>query len=240
MQKKGKIITVTSVKGGTGKTTTVLNIAGALHNKEKRTIILDLDLTSGVISPILNITSPQNICIAAEDIENGRFESVEKYTKKYNEHIDIIPSSLDPRSALNVNPKCIEKIINDLVYQYDYILIDTSHVINELNITVFDISDYLLYVISDDLMDIKNMKTMISIFNNIETDKYKIILNHALVNSIGNYEISSALGKTVDFIIPKEAYEKKIQKYNYNGQIITIEKPKMSKIYEGLIDKVIK
>lgn len=240
MQKKGKIIAITSVKGGTGKTTTVLNIAGALHNKRKKTIIIDLDLTSGVISPILNIASSQNICTAAEDIENGRYEDIEKYIQKYNDYISIIPSSIDPRIALTINPKYIEKIISDLVYQYEYILIDTTHAINGVNVTIFDICDYILYIMSDDLMDIKNMKTMISIFNNIDSNKYKIILNQALVSSIGNYEISSALGKAIDYIIPKGAYEKKIQKYNYNGQIIAIEKPRIGRIYEGLVDKVIK
>ena len=44
---KAKTITITSVKGGTGKTTTVLNIAGLLSTRKLRTIIVDLDLHSG-------------------------------------------------------------------------------------------------------------------------------------------------------------------------------------------------
>ena len=87
-------------------------------------------------------------------------------------------------------------------------------------------------------MDIKNMKTMISVFDNIESNKYRVILNQALISSIGNYEIFSALGRQADFIIPKAAYEKKIQKYNYDGQILAMQKPRISKIYEELIDKI--
>ena len=52
---KAKTITITSVKGGTGKTTTVLNIAGLLSARKLRTIIVDLDLHSGVIAPSLNV-----------------------------------------------------------------------------------------------------------------------------------------------------------------------------------------
>ena len=42
--KQAKVITVTSVKGGTGKSTTTLALAGILSNKKIKTIIIDMDL----------------------------------------------------------------------------------------------------------------------------------------------------------------------------------------------------
>ena len=52
---KAKIITIASVKGGTGKTTTVLNLAGTYSIMKKKTLILDFDLYSGGIALSLNI-----------------------------------------------------------------------------------------------------------------------------------------------------------------------------------------
>ena len=49
--KQAKVITVTSVKGGTGKTTFTLSLAGILANKNLKTIIVDMDLHSGVLEP---------------------------------------------------------------------------------------------------------------------------------------------------------------------------------------------
>ena len=58
---KAKVITVTSVKGGVGKTTTVLNLAGICSRLGKRTLIIDLDLYSGDISSMLNLNYNQDI-----------------------------------------------------------------------------------------------------------------------------------------------------------------------------------
>ena len=48
--KKAKIITIASVKGGTGKTTIALNLAGTYSLLNKKTLILDFDLYSGVFA----------------------------------------------------------------------------------------------------------------------------------------------------------------------------------------------
>ena len=52
---KGKIFAVTSTKGGTGKTTTVLNLAGIFSLQNKKTLILDLDLYSSAVAASLNL-----------------------------------------------------------------------------------------------------------------------------------------------------------------------------------------
>ena len=44
MTSVGKVITITSRKGGVGKTTNLLNLAGVYSNLNKKIIILDFDL----------------------------------------------------------------------------------------------------------------------------------------------------------------------------------------------------
>lgn len=236
---KAKVITITSVKGGTGKSTFTLNLAGALSNNKIKTIILDLDLSSGVIGPSLNIKSNNDIYTLTDDMANGRYESLDKYIKKYNEFIDIIPTSNDPRKALKVYPGYIENVIRQLEYKYDVILIDTNHVTSNINLTVLDVSSLVFYIISDDLMDLKNMKSMISIYEDMNIDKYKIVLNKSLRKTIGTYEVKTVLEKNVDYIIPNSFYEKNIQKYIYNGKIITLEKMnKNTEIFDNIVQDI--
>lgn len=51
----GKIITISSVKGGVGKTTMTFNLAGIYCELNKRVLIIDLDLYSGGIAASLNV-----------------------------------------------------------------------------------------------------------------------------------------------------------------------------------------
>ena len=58
---KGRVITITSRKGGVGKSTTLLNLAGIYSNLEKKVLILDFDLTSGSIAISLNLETDKTI-----------------------------------------------------------------------------------------------------------------------------------------------------------------------------------
>ena len=69
---EGKIITITSRKGGVGKTTTLLNLAGIYSNLEKKVLIIDLDLYSSSISVSLNLKKDKTIYNMVLDITNNK------------------------------------------------------------------------------------------------------------------------------------------------------------------------
>ena len=224
--KQGKIITITSVKGGTGKTNITLNIAGIMSNQKKKVIIVDLDLYSGVIASSLNIKPKKDIYDLVDDFTNNRFTSFEDYITSYNEYIDILPSPKDPRCSGKINPSSIDVILKRLKMKYDTILIDTNHIIDKINLVILDETNIVLYVITADLMDIKNMKTMLSIFKDMDMKKYKIILNEAIGNksSCKSYDVNNILNENIDYIIPPSFHNTKQEKYTYEGKITTMDK----------------
>jgi Mrp family chromosome partitioning ATPase len=52
---KAKVFTITSVKGGVGKTTTVLNLAGIYSRLNKRVLIIDCDFRNPSIYKMFNL-----------------------------------------------------------------------------------------------------------------------------------------------------------------------------------------
>lgn len=233
--KKAKVITVTSVKGGTGKTTFTLNVAGVLNNKKVKTLILDLDLLFGCIASNLNLTSNRDIFNLTDDMMNGRYKNIEDYIRKYTEYIDVISCPADPRDASKIHPKYIENIIRQINYKYDVILIDTNHALTNINASVFDLSDKILYLFTPDIMDLKNMKTIISIYTDMDFKNYRIILNNMKNKNYTNFEIETVLGKDIDYVLEKNYYEEEMQKYIYEGKIVSIQKKNndLIKIVEG-------
>ncbi|MBR3198608.1 MAG: P-loop NTPase [Bacilli bacterium] len=239
---KAKIITVTSVKGGTGKSVIALSIAGILKEQELKTVIVDLDLSSGVIAASLNIKPTQDIYSLVDDMMNNRYDQIEKYITSYDENIDILAAPNDPRNTLKIYPQYIDNIIKQLEYKYDIIVIDTNHITSEINLITFDLSTEILYVITDDLMDLKNMKTMLSIYEDMEVDKYKLILNESISRNLTNFEIKTVLGKEIDYTLPKAFREENIQKLIMDGKILTLEKPnnKGTNIIREIVKDIIK
>lgn len=243
--KQAKVITVTSVKGGTGKSTFTLSLAGILANQNKKTIIVDMDLHSGVVAASLNLKPKKDIYTLVNDYMNHGLKELEEYITKYNDYIDVLPAPKDPRSVGKINSHYIDIILKKLKYRYDVILIDTNHVIDNINLITFDNSDKIIYIITSDLMDLKNMKTMLAIYKDMNLKNYFLVLNEALsCNNLNTYEISTFLGQNIDYKIPSSAYIKNMQKILMEGKIITLEKAyqkeKATLLLTEMLNKILK
>ena len=86
-------------------------------------------------------------------------------------------------------------------------------------------------------MNLKNMKTMVSILNDMNKTNYKIILNESNTkdkNYYNKYDIKNIINKNVNYIIPSNFYIKNIDKYIIDGKILTL-KDNIYKKYKSAI-----
>lgn len=221
---RGKSVCVYGAKGGVGKTTFILSLAGILSKLDKKVLIIDLDLSSGAIACSLNREVKSTIFNFSDDYNNNRYNDIEKYITIYDKNISFISAPKDPRQANKIDIKNIDVLIDKCIYMYDVILIDTTHTLNEVNVYALDKADKVLFMTTNDLLSLKNLKNVINIFNDNEINKYKIILNNSLFpynNFFSNYDIKNILGHNVDYVISSSFNVSKLDKLVLDGDLIT-------------------
>ena len=220
-----KVITLFSCKGGVGKTTTALNLAGIYSLMQKKVLIIDLDLNSGGIAASLNVDVNKSIYNIVDDISNNRYQEIGEYICKYNEQIDVLAAPKDPRLSMKVDSKYINLIVRSAIYKYDVILIDTSHNLSSILLAALDISDNTLFMITNDPIDLKNSRSMISIFKDTEKENYKILFNSSKDTGkdyFSLFDVKNIIKHNIDYTIDHSFYVKDIDKYVINGEILTL------------------
>ena len=227
MNNKGISICVFSAKGGVGKTVTTLNLAGIFEMLNKRVLIIDFDLSGGGISTALNVPNGKSSYHFAYDYNNNQYQDFKNYVTKYDDFIDVLASPKDPRQASKIDPKYVEIILDKAVFHYDVVLIDTTHNLTDFNILTLDLVDSILFIVTNDPLDLKNMRSLISVFKDTNINNYKVLLNESVYpfkNYFGIYDIKNIIKTNIDYVLSKDFYIKNIDNFIMNGQIITLDK----------------
>lgn len=235
--KQAKVITVTSVKGGSGKTTLALNLAGLISLEKKKVLIMDIDLYGNAVCMSTGSNPDKTLFNLVDDVKNNRFVTEEDYVSKYNEYISVLPAPKDPRQANKIGSKYLSIVLSKLKPRYDYIILDTNHTLDDFNLIALDQSDQVLYVVTNDPVDLKNMRTVVSIFHDIEKENYKIILNEASRESrnyLTKYDVRHMIHDNIDYIIPSSFYIKNIDQYVLDGKIVVLDKKIATRYKKGM------
>lgn len=225
--RNGKVISISSVKGGVGKTTMTTNLAGIYYLMKKRVLIIDADFFSGGISAWLDIRNKKDIFMLIDSISNNRYSNIKDYVSEFNSGIDVLASPKDPRSALKIESKYIPMIFEFARREYDVILVDTNHIMNEVNLMILDNVYKSLFMITNDLVDLKNTKSLINIFKETDKSNYLLCLNCSRDTGrdyFSTFDIRNIIKNNIDYTISNSFYIKNIDKYVINGEILTLNR----------------
>lgn len=140
----GKIIGVLSLKGGVGKTSTVVALGGALASLGKKVLLIDANLSAPNLGIHLNLIDPEH---TIQEVLQGKKHAKDAIHELGE--IDVIPASVFNRTK--INPLKLKDKIKLLKRKYDVILIDSSPALNEETLAVMLASDNLLLVTTPDL-----------------------------------------------------------------------------------------
>ena len=224
MNSRGMSLCITSAKGGVGKTITTLNLAGLYEQLEKKVLIIDFDLASGGIATALNIEVNKSIYNLVDDYNNNRYKDFKNYVASYDKYIDVLASPKDPRQAGKIDSKYVLLILDKAVNNYDIVLIDTSHIINDINVSIMDMVDKILFLVTNDPLDLKNMRSLMTILKDVNYNNFKVVLNESVApfkKYFSLYDIKNIINANVDYVISKDFYIKNIDNIVMSGEIIT-------------------
>lgn len=147
------VLSVSSLKGGVGKTTVALGLASAALNKGLNTLVVDLDPQCDATSGLAAASNqPASV---AEVLNNPKLSTVRSAIVSSGWHqsskMDVMVGS--PRSLLLDNPAPsvsdvwkLEEVLAMLEDDYDLVIIDTPPSINALTRTAWVASDRVLVV----------------------------------------------------------------------------------------------
>lgn len=139
-----KIFSILNNKGGTGKTTTVLNLGAALSKKKKKVLLVDLDSQCNLTSGLGLWGVDNTIC----DLFLGKC-TIDQAVKR-NGKIDLLPASdrlLETEFLISSEPGreyMLKEQLEKISEKYDYILIDCPPSLGTLSTNSLVAANYFI------------------------------------------------------------------------------------------------
>jgi pilus assembly protein CpaE len=204
----GRIVTVFSPKGGTGKTAIATNLATALAKHEgKRTLLLDLDLQFGDAAIMLGLQPEKTIYDLVSAPGELDPDKLGGYTTRHPSGLDILPAPLRPEDAELVTEAKIGRLLEVARTSFDVIVVDTSPFFHGPMLATLDQTDELLLVCSLDVPTIKNVRLSLQTLEllSFPMRKVRLVLNRSN-SKVGmkDGEVETALERKVRFQVPSD------------------------------------
>lgn len=164
-----KVIAIVNQKGGTGKTTTTLNLGVGLAKSGKNVLLVDTD-PQGSLTISLGYPQPDKLSYTLSDVYADIMEDAAVAYEKIltqKEGVDLMPANITLAGieVTLVNSMNREKILKQFIIavrnKYDYILLDCMPSLGMLTINALTCADSVLIPVGANYLSAKGLEQLL-------------------------------------------------------------------------------
>jgi pilus assembly protein CpaE len=208
--REGKVVTVMSPKGGSGKTVIASNLAVLLAQQlgDGRAALVDADLQFGDDSLVLQLEPRLTVVNIVHDIDRLDEALVDSVLARHPSGLRVLPAPLEPAYADEISLASMIDIIGVMRAMFEVVVVDTSSSFDEMLLSILERSDFVLIVVDMDLLSVKNAKLALDTLRLLKfpSSKIRLVLNRANARArLDEREIEKTLGTKVAARIPSDA-----------------------------------
>ena len=202
---RGKIIAVSSNKGGVGSTTLATNLASNLAGGNKSVCLVDLVLQFGSVTSFLNIDASYTILDLAKNVKRIDPLLLDGSLVKHSSGVRVLAEPFYAEDARKITPSDIDEILDVLAQSFDFVVVDTAKEFDEMLALVLDKAGLVLFVTEMDVPSLKSAHRAFELFERmgIYDKKIRLVLNRYVKSKLMSLEsVEKALGVKVFWTLP--------------------------------------
>ena len=187
---KGKVIVITSGKGGVGKTTTSANIGTALAKAGNKVAVIDTDIGLRNLDLLLGLEN--RIVYTIVDVVEKRCKLKQALVKDKKNPSLCLLAAAQTRDKSALSSEQLKEICKALKKDFDYILIDCPAGIEQGFQNAVAGASEAIVVTTPEMSAVRDADRIIGLLNSKEgIDKYRVLVNRVRPKMIKNNEMMS-------------------------------------------------
>lgn len=203
---RGRVVTVMSPKGGSGKTMVATNLAVCLAAAAPgRVAIVDLDLQFGDVTSALAMGPQSTMADAARANSKLDSTSLKVFLEPHPSGLYALAAPHFPAEADEVESSTVGHVIDIVADQFDFVVIDTGAGLDEHTLTAADRSDDLVLVCVTDVPSVRGLRKALDALDllGMTSQRRHLVLNRADDRvGLSNHDVEATLGLRIEASIP--------------------------------------
>ena len=209
----GTVLSFVSNKGGVGKSTLSVNTACDLAMRQPgQVLLIDASLQLGVCSLMLGATPPATLTDAVRERERLDETLLRRLTFAHSSGLHLLAAPKDAVEAAEVDDSSFARVLNVARRSFDYIVVDTFPILDNLAMSLLDVSDLVYVVVQGSVPAVVGLSRFLAVLDavGLPRERQRVVLNEnygRFAGSLTAADIARRLDRDIDYSF---SYQKKL------------------------------